>query len=53
MDTVTVVDTSTGEVRVFEKAELLVALNGTIFVKSGKKTVFASSAPHLVAEYRK
>ena len=44
-----ITDTNTGEV--FEiKGMLMVASNGTLFIKDGGKTVYASSATGIIAE---
>lgn len=48
---VRVLNVQTGHYREFKNAEMMVASNGTIFVKQSNKTVFATSSPDFVVEY--
>jgi len=50
VDTIIVTYTSTGEVRKFQDASMMVASNGVIFIKQGKRTVFASGSTDIIVE---
>lgn len=50
MSNVRVTNTATGETKVYTDAVMMVASNGTIFIKKAGKTVFASASDFIIVE---